>query len=307
MEISLIICTHNPKKEYIKREVESLKRQSLSHGSWELIVVDNASKESISKIIDISWHENSKIIKEETLGLTSARIKGVESSSGSIIVFADDDNLLDEKYLENVKKIFKEHLNLGIAGGHSIPEYQEDPPEWFLRSGVSLGTRRLSDRKIISSFRGRVKEYPSFAPIGAGMVLRREVFEKYCQQIEKDPERLSFGRKGNRLTSGEDNDIVLAAIENGWEIGYFPELSLVHIIPGKRVKKKYLARLNYDSSYSWIKVLDKHNINPWGKIPRWTVFPRKLKAFFSYKAWRGPIGYIKWRGACGMYKALGEI
>jgi hypothetical protein len=101
--------------------------------------------------------------------------------------------------------------------------------------------------------------------------------------------------------------MVLTAIESGWEIGYFPELSLTHIISDERLKRKYLARLNHESSYSWIKVLDKHDINPWDKIPKWTVFPRKIKSFFSYKAWKGPAEYIKWRGTCGMYKALSEI
>ena len=42
--ISVIICTHNPRMDYIDKVLSALKSQSLSQQEWELLLVDNASK-----------------------------------------------------------------------------------------------------------------------------------------------------------------------------------------------------------------------------------------------------------------------
>jgi len=84
-------------------------------------------------------------------------------------------------------------------------------------------------------------------------------------------------------------------------------LTLIHIIPVDRIRVSYLATLNYSSNKSWIKVLENHHINPWKKISKWTVVPRKVKAWLFYKALLTPVRYIKWRGACGLYDALSDI
>ncbi|HEX3386780.1 MAG TPA: hypothetical protein VHS53_16380, partial [Mucilaginibacter sp.] len=57
---------------------------------------------------------------------------------------------------------------------------------------------------------------------------------------------------------------------------------------------------------SWIAVLEYHQINPWKKIPRWSVPLRKIKAWVAYSAWKSEVNYIRWRGACGMYDGLAD-
>jgi hypothetical protein len=34
---------------------------------------------------------------------------------------------------------------------------------------------------------------------------------------------------------------------------------------------------------------------------------RKLKAYFTYKAWENEPNYIKWKGACGMFEGLAKL
>jgi len=109
-------------------------------------------------------------------------------------------------------------------------------------------------------------------------------------------------RRGNELTSGGDNDIVLSILESGWDVAYFPELSLTHLIPATRLQPEYLARLNHGIAKSWMQVLSKHQCNPWPPIPAWTVRIRKMKAWFTYRAWAGPVQRICWSGACGHFE-----
>jgi hypothetical protein len=109
-------------------------------------------------------------------------------------------------------------------------------------------------------------------------------------------------RQGGELTSGGDNDIVFTLLKHGWEVGYFPELSLEHLIPASRLAPDYLARLNRGIQKSWMQVLTRHDANPWPPIAAWTVPLRQAKAWFTHRAWAGPAARIRWCGACGHFE-----
>lgn len=145
------------------------------------------------------------------------------------------------------------------------------------------------------------------APIGAGMIIRREVLESWAALAKNDQKRQALGRKGAGLSSGEDNDINLVALTNGCEVAYFPELELTHLISERRLEMSYLKQLAYASSRDWQCVLALHEISPWPPIPRWTVPLRKLKAWFTCRAWAGPAERIRWAGACGHFDGRASI
>lgn len=41
VDISVIICTHNPRSDYFEKVLNALKAQTLSTAQWELLLVDN--------------------------------------------------------------------------------------------------------------------------------------------------------------------------------------------------------------------------------------------------------------------------
>ena len=49
MDLSVIICTHNPRVDYLYSVLNALQQQTLSHDQWELILVDNASQDVLSE------------------------------------------------------------------------------------------------------------------------------------------------------------------------------------------------------------------------------------------------------------------
>ncbi len=311
INLSVIIPTYNPNRDRLKRTLNALKQQTLEYRNWELIVVDNATPD-INYVLsfDISWHPRSRVIREERQGLTRARIAGIRDSYGDYLVFVDDDNVLDRDYLKNTIEIFQQYSDLGVFGGKSLPEFEVKPEPWIKKFWRCLALRDLGEEVQIYSWTGvsnTSKQHPEFAPIGAGMALRRTAAQHYADRITGNKERLSFDRTGKSLQSGGDCDINLTLLAAGWKVGYFPQLKLTHLISAERLTKKYLARLNCASSRSWIQVLDVHGIRLWQKIPRWTVLPRKVKAFFLYQPWKDPASYISWQGACGMYEGQAEL
>jgi glycosyltransferase involved in cell wall biosynthesis len=302
--ISVILCTHNPRLDYLDRVLEALCNQSLPVQQWELVVIDNASETSLSSQLDLSWHPNATVVREERLGLTQARLCGYRSTKADLLAFVDDDNVLEPSYLTQVVRIFREHSDLGAIGGKSIPQFEIEPEPWIKHHYSVLALRDFGETPLTTSGNFGVltaESYPHFAPCGAGMALRRSLFAAYTAQISSNPTRLMLGRSGHKLTSGEDNDIVLTLLTAGWGVGYFPQLQLTHLISAHRLHPDYLAQLNYDVSRSWVQVLGIHGIQPWRKISVWTVVLRQLKAALRYQPWRNRDAYVQWRGACGTF------
>src|ERR1700740_1615244 len=78
--VSVILCTHNPRHDYLSRVLASLREQTLPAEQWEFLVVDNHSKQPLAEIWDISWHPHGRHIREDELGLTAARLRGIQEA-----------------------------------------------------------------------------------------------------------------------------------------------------------------------------------------------------------------------------------
>lgn len=302
MQLSVVISTHNPDPGRLRRTLAALRAQTLPAPRWETILVDNASATPLSLAAFGDFAPpNTRLVREPRLGLTTARRRGFAEAGGEILVLADDDNVLASDYLELVLGLFASHPRLGVLGGRSIPEFEVAPPTWVRQFDELIACRDLGSKPCIARCptvqpAGRYA-YPDCAPIGAGMALRRTALAAWLTVPDT---RIPTDRHGTELSSGGDNDIVLT-LAHTWDVGYFPELMLTHLIPKARTNRVYLARLNHGIAKSWVQVLHRHGCNPWPAIPAWTAPLRKLKAWFVYRAWSSPAAYVRWQGACGHF------
>ena len=103
LDASVVICTHNPRSDYFARVLDGLRNQTLPLHKWELLIVDNASR--LPLVADYSWHPLARHILESELGLTPARRRGIREASADVIIFVDDDNVLEENYLREAIKL----------------------------------------------------------------------------------------------------------------------------------------------------------------------------------------------------------
>jgi GT2 family glycosyltransferase len=304
-----VLCAHNPRRDYLDATLRSLQTQTLALDAWEFVVVDNASNPPLEARVDISWHPRGRVVSEETLGLVHARMRGFRSAGADLLVFVDDDNVLDPTYLETVLDAFAKDASLGAAGGRVLPRCEAEPPAWFAPLGLDLACRDLGDVVLHADWReasGR-REYPRCAPIGAGLAIRSAVIRRYAEKAQSNETSTSLGRRGADLASGEDNDIVMCLLEQGWRVAYLPSLKIEHLIPARRLTREYLAAYAYATSRTWVRVLDLHGIRPWSAIPRWSAGLRKAKAFLELRPWRADPDFIRWRGACGLFDGRAEI
>lgn len=105
MEVSVIIPTYKP-KGYIYECLESLKKQTLSKELFEVLLVVNGDKEpyytNIEKWIKDNNLKNFKLFYSEISGVSNARNIALDLSQGEYIAFIDDDDYIDDNYLEEL-------------------------------------------------------------------------------------------------------------------------------------------------------------------------------------------------------------
>jgi hypothetical protein len=243
--LSVIICTHNPRQDYLDRVLNALREQTLSSEHWELLLVDNASHQMLSQEIDLSWHPQARHIREDALGLTPARLRGIKESASEVLVFVDDDNVLEANFLEITLSISKDWLILGAWGGQIHPEFEVEPPEWTRPYWSHLAIREFTEDKWSNL------TYPNHStPCGAGLCIRKIVADQYTKLVFQDAIRAGLDRKGKLLTSCGDSDLALTACDIGLGTGQFTSLKLTHLIPARRLQEEYLLQLVKGIAYS---------------------------------------------------------
>lgn len=301
MQLSVIIPTHNPDLGRLQRVLRGLLSQTLPAAQWETLLVDNASSPAVAARDFVEAPTNLRVVSEPQVGLSAARRRGFSEARGEVAVLVDDDNVLAPDYLERVLALFARLPRVGIAGGKSVPEFEKEPEDWQREFLPLLALRDLGPAELVSAGLRHPSSarnvYPDFAPMGAGMALRRAAWTAW---LEEAGAGLS-DRRGSELTSSGDNDIVLCAMRANWEVGYCPALSLTHLIPASRLDADYLARLNRGIQQSWMQVLARHDANPWPPLSASGAALRKLKAWFAHRPWSSPAARIRWQGASGHF------
>src|SRR5437867_3346180 len=80
-DISVIVCTHNPRRDYLDRTLAALAAQTFRKDRWDLLLVDNASQEPLR--CELSWHARARQVGEATLGLASVSADRSRTHIGS--------------------------------------------------------------------------------------------------------------------------------------------------------------------------------------------------------------------------------
>ena len=103
IKYSFIVPVYNTEK-YLKKCLDSLVNQT--YKDFEIIVVNDGSTDKSSSIISKyqKKYKNIIVIDKENEGLSMARNRGVQKSSGKYIIFVDSDDYVSNKLLEEVDK-----------------------------------------------------------------------------------------------------------------------------------------------------------------------------------------------------------
>lgn len=107
-KVSIIIPIYNVEK-YLTKCVESVINQTYSN--IEIILVDDGSPDKCGQICDEYAKKDKRIqvIHKKNGGLSDARNKGIEKSTGDYLFFLDSDDFIEKDTIEFLTKILEEN------------------------------------------------------------------------------------------------------------------------------------------------------------------------------------------------------
>ena len=232
--LTVIICTYNRAK-YIGPLLESIAANDLLKSEYEIVLVENNCTDNTREICEafaaVHKEVQFRYVVEPEQGLSAARNKGIKEAKGDIIVYVDDDALVDAHYLRDYADWFAGHPETMACGGPIEPLYETQEPSWMTPYTKALLTAWMD-------YGDKVREYPKGRyPGGGNAAYRKEVFGKVGMF------NTALGRKGGNLMGSEEKDIFDKMHAAGMQILYLPTPVLHHCIPQTKLEEDYFNRL----------------------------------------------------------------
>lgn len=196
--------------------------------TYEIIVVDNASRDGSADMIAEEFPEALLIRSEKNLGFAGANNEGFEIARGRYIVLLNSDAFVEEGALPLSVRKMDEQPHVGLASGRLVGRDGSWQPSARMFPSVTnelLTLSGLGDKYPHSKFFGRMDRTwadpmepaeVDWVP-GAYSIIRREALE-------------SIGYFDRRFfLYYEEVDLCLRIKEAGYELWYWPDIVVVHI------------------------------------------------------------------------------
>jgi glycosyltransferase involved in cell wall biosynthesis len=231
-QISVIVPTFN-RADYLIDTLTSIIQNNITPVAFELIVVDNNSKDNTAQAVDkfISQHpeHNIRYTVETQQGASHARNRGIQEANSPLMLFIDDDEIVTPNIIQKWLSFFEDHPK-AIGGGGQIKVRFEDPrPEWMSHFLMPL----LGEHKISDS----VKRYPpSKFPFAGNMAYRTDVFDQYGLL------KTDLGRRGTELLAGEEKEFYYRLRNHTDQIYHVPDAVAYHRVYNSRMTKDFIKK-----------------------------------------------------------------
>ncbi len=237
MNISVILCTYSREKS-LRKALESVAASELPAGiQWEVIVVDNNSKDSTRAVIEEFCRRDPprfRYLFEAKQGKSFALNSGIHEARGELLAFVDDDVIVDKSWIERVTSPLADGKWAGV-GGRVLPQEKIEELSWLPLTG------QFSLAGMLTVFDlGDDACQLDRAPFGTNMAFPRSMFEKHGGF------RTDMGPTPGSEIRNEDTEFGRRLMSAGEQFWYAPSAIVYHEVPEGRLKKEYFLRFWYD-------------------------------------------------------------
>lgn len=236
--VTVAIPTYR-RSRWLREVLAFATRQDYPAGRYEIVVVDNNSPDDTREVVASFAGEANppRYFLETKQGSSHARNRCLaEARPGTdVMLFADDDIIGRADWIRLMVAPLALPGNERVAGvcGETIPHFPDGQPKWlegqFRPFGYRTDPGPLTARQL---------------PSTANVALRRKVID------EVGHFRTDLGRLPNRLTAGEDNDLMRRILAAGYTFWFEPRADVLHVVPASRLTFKYAMKLQYDAACS---------------------------------------------------------
>ncbi len=126
--VSVVICSYSERRwGVLTCAVESVRRQET--GAFEIIVVVDHNPQLLEQARR-RWPEIRVIPSRGQTGLGGARNTGIDSATGEIVAFLDDDAVAEPAWLGYLVRAYRDPAVIAVGGAIS-PSWANERPRWF--------------------------------------------------------------------------------------------------------------------------------------------------------------------------------
>ncbi|RUL87168.1 glycosyltransferase [Tautonia sociabilis] len=230
MDISVCICTWN-RADLLDQTLRGLAAMSVPPDlEWELLVVNNNSSDHTDEVI--ARHEGVLPLRrlfEPKQGHSNARNCALAAATGEIILWTDDDVLVDPSWLAEVAAAARRWPEASYFGGPIEPWYEEEPPAW-VRDHLPM----LIGPLVVLDYGPEVRPMtPGETAFGANLAFRANVLKGHSF----DP---SLGRKGTSLIGYDEYDLMNRLRRSGHTGVWVGTARVRHYIPRRRMSERFV-------------------------------------------------------------------
>ncbi|MBN2099413.1 MAG: glycosyltransferase family 2 protein [Dehalococcoidia bacterium] len=268
--VSVIICAYTEERlKDIHEAVDSVLAQTLK--PHQLILAIDRNEDLFHRLRIELPSEICVVLNTGTPGLSNTRNTGIQSSTGEIVAFLDDDAVAEESWLENLAPAFDDPRVVAV-GGQAVAAWPDgSPPLWFpMEFDFVVGC--TEHKGLMMRPDGAIRNVT-----GSNMAFRREVFEK-AGLWETRLGRCELKRKRFNPSGGEEAEMCLrikSRIPEG-RIIFRPEAVVHHKVVHNRARLRYMLDfcLREGHTRALMKgVVSQYNTEP---LAAEGVFLRKL-------------------------------
>ena len=231
MDITVVLCTYN-RCSSLAKALDSVAVSTLPQSvEWEVLLVDNNSSDHTREVASEfckRYPGRFRYLFETQPGLSNARNAGIREASGHIIVFMDDDVIVEPTWLQNLTATLHNNEWAG-AGGRILPEWTCSPPRWLSPEGRHAAGPLVAFHPTPEA--GQLNE----PPIGANMAFRANA----TKQVGPFDERLGPGAGGHE----EETEMSQRMRRAGFRIGYAPKAIVYHEVDPSRANRERFIRI----------------------------------------------------------------
>ena len=235
---SIVILTFN-KISYTKKCIESIRKYT-SKGSYEIIVVDNASTDGT-----ISWlKEQSDIItifNKDNLGFPKGCNQGIEIAQGSEVLLLNNDVIVTPKWLEQMLEALYSSKKIGAVGPVTNYAHGQEIPVTYQNEAEMVSFASEVTEKFKNKWSQKTKL------IGFCLLFKKSVLE----EVGVLDELFSPGNY-------EDDDISFRILLAGYKLLLCHNIFVHHF--GSTSFRNDISKFNDLLSENELKFLDKWKI-----------------------------------------------
>ncbi len=191
--VSIIIPAFNSERT-IGMGLESIKSLNYPKERFEIIVVDNGSKDKTSEIVK---EFGFRVLHKPLIKVGALRNCGAKVSRGDVLAFTDSDCIVPEQWLMKAVEILEDDTVGAVGGGCLVPTNAS----WLERAWVSEQKDPIIQSKYLPA---------------CDFILKKEIFNR-------------LGGFDETIIAGEDDDLAIRLRKEGYNLIVHKSCYVIHL------------------------------------------------------------------------------